>query len=276
MGCCASSGTTDRNKEFVSDNITEEETIVKEVLSETTFLTTSPTKSKIREEEEETEDNFKKPKPGMTRPDSIDPELGSEISEICSLSLSESVSSTVMMNGYDEEETKQRRKSPARSRTRVTGHNNNNNNYPTRRSDQSPRKRNTATCNGARSDESPGKRNSATCNGARSDQSPGKRNNATCNGARYGSGIRDPGERSGRRSRSPAMNRSVMDPNQSRVGGSRTCRKNAESPGRVRMDPNRTGLDHDGRGQQQHDNYGYTTEELLENPLVSLECFIFL
>ncbi|VVA93890.1 unnamed protein product [Arabis nemorensis] len=240
MGCCVSSGTADRDNEKVSDKSTanvEEETVVKEVLSETTFLTTSsnvhsPVKTKIRETEEEklklSHDS------GMIRPDSIDPEEGSEVSEICSLSLSESVSSTVLMNSYDEEEVKQRKsqRSPAKSRTRVTG-----NNYPTRKTDQSPRKRNTGASNGAR----------------------------------FGSGTRDPGERSGRRSRSPATNRSVMDSNQSRVVGART-RKNTQSPGRVRLDPNKNGSDQ----QQYQKNYGYTTEELLENPLVSLECFIFL
>ncbi|KAG7588057.1 hypothetical protein ISN44_As07g004140 [Arabidopsis suecica] len=250
--CCVGSGTTDRENENVSDKnttIVEEETVVKEVLSETTLFTPSssfhsstikdPVKKKIREEEEKKPGFLKMASDPVTiRPVSVDHEEGSEVSEICSLSLSESVSSTVVMNGYDEEDVmmKQRKsqRSPAKTRTRVTG-----NNYPTRRTDQSPR----------------------------------KRNNGTCNGARYGSGVRDPGERSGRRSRSPATNRSVMDSNQSsRVGGART-KKNNQSPGRVRLDPNKNGLE---QQQQQHQNYGYTTEELLENPLVSLECFIFL
>ncbi|KAG7650167.1 hypothetical protein AtNW77_Chr1g0060601 [Arabidopsis thaliana] len=249
--CCVSSGTTDRENENVSDKnttIVEEETVVKEVLSETTLFTPSssfrtstfkdPVKTKIREDEKKKPGFLKMASdPVLIRPGSVDPEEGSEVSEICSLSLSESVSSTVVMNGYDEEDVmmmKQRKfqRSPAKTRTRVTG-----NNYPTRRTDQSPR----------------------------------KRNNGTCNGARYGSGVRDPGERSGRRSRSPATNRSVMDSNQSsRVDGAKT-RKNNQSPGRVRLDPDKNGLD-----QQQPQNYGYTTEELLENPLVSLECFIFL
>ncbi|KAJ0254632.1 hypothetical protein HA466_0105190 [Hirschfeldia incana] len=233
MGCCVSSGTADRTSENVSDKnttIVEEETVVKEVLSETAFHTTSssvqdsamddPVKRKIQGRE--------------TRPDSNEPEEGSEVSEICSLSLSESVSSTAVMNGYVEEDVKQRKsqRSPAKTRIQVTS-----NGYPTRRTDQSPRKRNNGVCN---------------------------------TGARVGSGMRDPGERSGRRSRSPATNRSAMDLNQSRVGGART-RKNSQSPGRVRLDPNKNTLD-----QQQYQNYGYTTEELLENPLVSLECFIFL
>ncbi|RID79816.1 hypothetical protein BRARA_A02523 [Brassica rapa] len=247
MGCCVSSGTADRTNENVSDKNTtigEEETVVKEVLSETAFHTTSssvqnsvmddPVKRKIRGREEE---KLKvAPDSCMTRPDSNDPEEGSEVSEICSLSLSESVSSTAVMNGYAEEEVKQRKsqRSPAKTRTRVTG-----NNYPTRRTDQSPHKRNNGVCN-------------------------------SNTGARVGSGMRDPGERSGRRSRSPATNRSVMDSDQSRVGGART-RKNGQSPGRVRLDPNKNTSD-----QQPYQNHGYTTEELLENPLVSLECFIFL
>ncbi|KAJ4901988.1 hypothetical protein Rs2_15939 [Raphanus sativus] len=239
MGCCVSSGTADRTNENVSDNkntdIVEEETVVKEVLSETTFHNSSPNVQnsamddpldrKIQGTEEE---KFKvDPDLCMNRPVSIDPEEGSEVSEIC-------VSSMNVMNGYGEEEEKQTKsqRSPAKTRTRVTG-----NNYPTRRTDQSPRKRNNGACN---------------------------------TGARVGSGMRDPGERSGRRSRSPATNRSVMDSNQSRVGVART-RKNSQSPGRFRLDPNKNTSD-----QQQSQNYGYTTEELLDNPLVSLECFIFL
>jgi len=63
--CCVSSGTTDRENENVSDKnttIVEEETVVKEVLSETTLFTPSssfrtstfkdPVKTKIREDEE--------------------------------------------------------------------------------------------------------------------------------------------------------------------------------------------------------------------------------
>ncbi|KAF8114180.1 hypothetical protein N665_0040s0035 [Sinapis alba] len=238
MGCCVSSGTADRTNENVSDkntNIVEEETVVKEVLSETTFHNSSsnvlnsamddPVNRKIQGTEEKLKVD---PDLCMNRPVSIDPEEGSEVSEICSLSLSESVSSMTVMNRYGDEEVKQRKsqRSPAKTRTRVTG-----NNYPTRRTDQSPRKRNNGASN---------------------------------------TGARDPGERSGRRSRSPATNRSVMDSNQSRVGGART-RKNSQSPGRVRLDPNKNTAD-----QQQYQNYGYTTEELLENPLVSLECFIFL
>ncbi|ESQ29321.1 hypothetical protein EUTSA_v10024164mg [Eutrema salsugineum] len=115
-------------------------------------------------------------------------------------------------------------RSPAKSWTRVTG-----NNYPTRR---------------------------------RTDQSPRKRNTGTCNGARFGSGTCN-GERSGRRTRSPATNRSMMDSNQSRVGGAGTM-KNNQPPARVRLDPSKNGSD-----QQQYQNYGYTTEELLENPLVA-------
>ncbi|XP_013633969.1 PREDICTED: uncharacterized protein LOC106339664 [Brassica oleracea var. oleracea] len=245
MGCCVSSGTADRTNENVSNkhtNIVEEETVVKEVLSETTFHSSSsnvqnsamddPMNRKIQGTEEE---KFKvDPDLCMNRPVSIDPEEGSEVSEICSLSLSESVSSVTVMNGYGEEEVKQRKsqRSPVKTRTRVTG-----NNYPTRRTDQSSRKRINGACN---------------------------------TGARVGSGMIDPGERSGRRSRSPATNRSVMDSSQTRVGGART-RKNSQSPGRLRVDPNTNTSD-----QQQHQNYGYTTEELLENPLVSLECFIFL
>ncbi|XP_010533882.1 PREDICTED: uncharacterized protein LOC104809557 [Tarenaya hassleriana] len=289
MGCCVSStsATADKNSgdpSPASDNnrppsprprtpaIVEEET-VKEVLSETTLLTSSNDEPVVEDETqkpimEKIQEYGDKPgiyKPGRghepTRPDSVDPvEDGSELSEICSLSVSESVSSTVV-NPYDDgdEEVKQRKfqgtrqRSPAKPRTQVTN----------RRSEQSPAKRSVGGSGSVRLVH----------------PSPGRRS---------GPGMADPADRSGRRSRSPATNRSVMSP----VTGRGARRKNNESPGRVRSDPGKSespGLVRLDPGKSESEqlsqwpssgaaagNYNCAPRESLENPLVSLECFIFL
>ncbi|XP_043712121.1 serine/arginine repetitive matrix protein 1-like [Telopea speciosissima] len=78
-----------------------------------------------------------------------------------------------------------------------------------------------------------------------------------------GSVKRDPGESSGRRSRSPAT-RPVLG----RSPSSRAVR----SPGRI------TALDQDNerRPEEAREEGNWPTNESLENPLVSMECFIFL
>ncbi|VVA90925.1 unnamed protein product [Arabis nemorensis] len=258
MGCCASSATAGQKDEPVSGkntapppSVVEEETVVKEVLSETTLVTSSndnnstvETTTKIPQDEE------KKPgtidvasDPVLTESGSFEPEKGSEVSEICSLS--ESLLSIV--TGEDEEEVKQRKsqvmrqRSPAKSRNRVMV------NYPTRITDMSPR----------------------------------RRNNEGAGSVRL-----VPSERSERRSRSPAMNRSVMGPSRSQYStesGGGAMRKQSQSPGRVRRYPNKNGSEQDSNYQQQWPSCGAvggndnsTPKDSFENPLVSLECFIFL
>ncbi|PSS10270.1 hypothetical protein CEY00_Acc17364 [Actinidia chinensis var. chinensis] len=83
---------------------------------------------------------------------------------------------------------------------------------------------------------------------------------------------RDFGESSGRRSRSPAAR--GMDGGGARAGLGRSpsARKTGKSPGRVRSELNdKTRMIEDSNRWPSP-----TTNELLENPLVSLECFIFL
>ncbi|KAF8047012.1 hypothetical protein N665_3264s0003 [Sinapis alba] len=274
MGCCISATATatatatptaDKTDELVSGKntslspvaVVEEETVVKEVLSETTLVTslndnysameTTTTTNKIPEEEEEEK------KPGavgaapdrvLTENGSVEPGKGSEVSEICSLS--ESLLS-IVSGGYDEEEVKQRKlqgvrqRSPAKYRDRVMA-----NSYPTRRTDMSPRKRN-------------------------------------IEGVGSGTGQRDPTERSERRrSRSPALNRPVMvGPSQNHYvstdnGG--VMMKKGQSPGRVRPNPNKNGSEQDCHPQwPSRTSCGANREnDSFENPLVSLECFIFL
>ncbi|KAF3610575.1 hypothetical protein DY000_02044973 [Brassica cretica] len=274
MGCCISAtatatATTDKKNEPVSGKktalppvaVVEEETVVKEVLSETTLVTSlndnsamETTTNKVPEEEEEEEKKpgavDASPDPVLTENGSVEPGKGSEVSEICSLS--ESLLSIV--SGYEEEEVKQmkpqgvRQRSPAKYRDRVMA-----NNYPTRRSDMSPRKRNTEGGEGA----------------------------GSVRLVPSGAGQRDPTERSERRrSRSPAINRPVM------VGPSRNhyvstdnggvMMKKGQSPGRVRPYPNKNGSEQDCHRQWPSQNDNSTSNDSFENPLVSLECFIFL
>ncbi|XP_010492381.1 PREDICTED: uncharacterized protein LOC104769785 [Camelina sativa] len=270
MGCCLSSATTDQKDELVSGkntapppSVVDEETVVKEVLSETTLLTFSEdnstvekTKSSIKIQEDEEK---KKPgivvddvatEPVMTKPGSVEPEKGSDV---CS-SLSESLLSIVKK--YDEEEVKQmkpqggvRQRSPAKSRNRVMV------GYPTRRTDMSPLKRKTE----------------------------GEEEAGSVRLVPSGTCKRDPTERSERRSRSPALNRSVvMGPTLSQQS-TESCvatRKISQSPGRVRPGLNKNvseqDCSHHHKWPGSVGNYNSAPSDTFENPLVSLECFIFL
>ncbi|XP_022721095.1 serine/arginine repetitive matrix protein 1-like [Durio zibethinus] len=251
----------------------EEET-VKEVLSET-----PKSKAHIfiaQEEEENKKTQIEKPvfvkiqeKESRnfsikTEPKSpvIEESASEDFSEICSVSLSESVS-TITDRRDEEEELRQQKvfRSPARtgSRNRVLGRS------PTRKPDQSPGRRN------------------GVVNGGSSVRLVQSREPTVRRGSRPDPPMKDPGESSGRRSRSPAVNRSVM-------GRSPSGRRTNQSPGRVRRDPAECG--NSKKVEQQHvntttmegkwpssNNNGATTSapnESLENPLVSLECFIFL
>ncbi|OMO65063.1 hypothetical protein COLO4_31538 [Corchorus olitorius] len=263
----------------------EEET-VKEVLSETPkpkvpkahiFISQEENKKvqierpafvKIQEKEESLNFDIK------TEPKSpvIEESASEDVSEICSVSLSESVS-TITDRRDEEDEVRQQKvfRSPARSgpRNRVVGRS------PTRKLDQSPARRN-------------GVVNGGSGSSVRIVQS--SRESTVRRGSRPDPPRKDPGESSGRRSRSPAVNRSVM-------GRSPSGRRTNPSPGRVRGDPIELG--NSKKVQQHHNHHGPSTattnmegkwpssnnheaaatsspNESLENPLVSLECFIFL
>ncbi|KAJ4915469.1 Uncharacterized protein Rs2_01019 [Raphanus sativus] len=273
MGCCISAtatATTDKKNEPDSGKntamplaaVVEEETVVKEVLSETTLVTSlndnsamETTTNKVPEKEEEKKPGavIADPDPVLTENGSVEPGKGSEVSEVCSLS--ESLLS-IVSGGYDEEEGKQRKlvgvrqRSPAKYRDRVMA-----NNYPTRRTDMSPRKRNTEGGEGA---------------------------GGSVRLVPSGTGQRDQSGRSERRrSRSPATNRPVV------VGPSRNhyatstdngvaMVKRGQSPGRVRPNPNKNGSEQDCHRQWPSQNDYSTSNDSFENPLVSLECFIFL
>ncbi|KAF9672296.1 hypothetical protein SADUNF_Sadunf11G0026600 [Salix dunnii] len=204
-------------------------------------------------------------------------------SEVCSLSYSESISTTTTITNnndrrdyYDDEsEVKQRvSRSPLPPRNQVSG-------------ELGPRKDRVVGRSPTRrtAEQSPSKRNGAVKRGpVRVVQSRemGSGQVGSRRGLRPDPNRRDPGEGSARRSRSPATNRSLM-------GRSPSTRRTNQSPGRARKDPNESGGGNNSADNGEKDNGmeaklpganssadNGTPNESLENPLVSLECFIFL
>jgi hypothetical protein len=198
-------------------------------------------------------------------------------SEVCSLSYSESISTTTTTNNndrrdyYDDENEVQQRvsRSPLPPRNRVSG-------------ELGPRKDRVVGRSPARrtTEQSPSKRNGAMKGGPVrlvQGRETGSGQVGIRRGLRPDPNRRDPGEGSARRSRSPATNRSLM-------GRSPSTRRTNRSPGRVRKDPNEgggssgnkdNGMEAKWPSTNNSDDNG-TQNESLENPLVSLECFIFL
>ncbi|KAF3451537.1 hypothetical protein FNV43_RR07632 [Rhamnella rubrinervis] len=207
-----------------------------------------------QDEEEETEKKM---------PISNTVEEVSEMSEICSLS--ESVSTTTITRDDDEEVRQRVNRSPMKlpknrsfsgdlgaRRDRVVGKS------PTRRSDQSPGRRNG---NGVGSVRLVQNREPGQPMARRALRSEPRR--------------REPGESSARRSRSPAITRTDGVATRSAVGRSPSARRSGKSPGRtaaVSTESSRRATEE----SSVEGNWPTTTNESLENPLVSLECFIFL
>uniref|UniRef100_A0A5B6ZUY6 Serine/arginine repetitive matrix protein 1-like n=1 Tax=Davidia involucrata TaxID=16924 RepID=A0A5B6ZUY6_DAVIN len=233
----------------------EEET-VKEVLSETP--TPKHPIPKIEDEEkkntaklalhkiQEEDDNNVDKKPLMVAAEEI-----SEVSEICSLS--ESVSTTTVTEKRDDDddgEVRQRLgRSPAKFRNRSFS------------GDSSAKRERMVGKSPARRppEPSPGRVRSVSCRERRGLVTDGQR--------------RDSGDSSGRRSRSPAA-RTEGGGQRPGLGRSPSARKSGKSPGGVRSD-----LAEKTRKVEETNREGKwapTTNESLENPLVSLECFIFL
>lgn len=188
----------------------------------------------------------------------------SEASEICSLS--ESVSATTVTRDEDEEVYQRvvnnNRGSPMklpknprdgfgpRREQRVVGKS------PTRRTTES----------------SPGRRygpNGSVRSGQQHPQPMGSRRG----GSRAESNRRDPGESSGRRSRSPATR--ITDGggvNRSNVGRSPSARRSGRYPGRTPVESSTRRIAEEPKMEEGK----WPANESLDNPLVSLECFIFL
>ncbi|KAL6567421.1 hypothetical protein OROGR_001089 [Orobanche gracilis] len=107
----------------------------------------------------------------------------------------------------------------------------------------------------------------------RSEPSPSRPRPRPVSGSGYGR-KRDSGEISGRRSRSP-VTRTGPGPSKMGPGWSPTTRKSGRSPSRAGSGERIRKVDgarKDGGGNKEPP----TSDESLENPLVSLECFIFL
>ncbi|ESW20208.1 hypothetical protein PHAVU_006G189700 [Phaseolus vulgaris] len=247
MGCCVSSNrsysspceTPPRSNAKGSENRApppEEET-VKEVLSET------PKWKPKFDAEKPTETKVKNEKEKLF----IKPEEISEVSEVCSVS--ESVSTLA-----DEEARQKVNGSPAEIR----------------------KARSFSGELGTRRERTAGKSPAR-----RPEQSPGRRNAGSVRVVQMGNGVsgnqprrRDAGENSGRRSRSPSTRTDSVSA-RSIVGRSPSARRTNQSPARIRTAAAESG----GRKMENWNMEGKwpsSANESLENPLVSLECFIFL
>lgn len=250
MGCCVSSDNHNKVPPTISNSSQQsEEETVKEVLSETPTI---PKKSSpisyfpnTMEQKPHKDHILKKPIiPNFNHHSRHDHDLSEEVSEICSTTLSDTISTTTTLTDKryttEDDVTEVRQMSPAKYRNG---------------SFQGELRRNVGSSPARRSDPSPGRVRSGK-------DSRGPR--------------KDNGECSGRRSRSPAM-RTENGGFGSGIGRSPSVRKTGKSPGRVRSelgDRTRKMEERDGNGENK---WPPTSEnESLENPLVSLECFIFL
>ncbi|XP_076896385.1 uncharacterized protein LOC143549365 [Bidens hawaiensis] len=261
MGCCVSTNTPPPSPQFhrhLSKSSrapppVDEET-VKEVLSETT----NPNHfNKIEDQPRKINPKQSLPKI-RNQPDHNheDINFSGEVSEICS-NMSESVSNTTFDEDYELLRRKVANRSPAKLRNRQNNNINSNNN----------------------SGELRGVKNYSPVRGKQ--QSPGR--------VRSGSDTNNRGSGQVSRSRSPA-NRTVARGGgggiRNGVGRSPSARKTENSPGRVgsvlpqRVMKADTGVG-PGMGMEES-GYGWDVTdrnvngESLDNPLVSLECFIFL
>ncbi|XP_031261589.1 AAC-rich mRNA clone AAC11 protein-like [Pistacia vera] len=206
----------------------------------------------------------------------VNEENMSEVSEVCSLSFSETVSTTTNItdrrdNEEDQEVMQQHRMRNSRSPAKLP---------PQRKRDFGVRKdRVVAQSPTRRFEHSPGKRKppGSVRLVQSSREEPGRVLNQS-----LGRGRRDPGESSGRRSRSPASTRSAA------MGRSPSARRTNQSPGRSKNESGQNGSNNNSRQTESpskmenrwpsnnNNNNNSSTNESLENPLVSLECFIFL
>lgn len=106
--------------------------------------------------------------------------------------------------------------------------------------------------------------------GRRSDPSPSRNRPGPCYGRRM-----DSGESSGRRSRSPVI-RADSWSSKTGLDGCKSSRKMDKSPGRVGFGSGERIRKVEEETESEENTWPPTNNELLENPHVSLECFIFL
>ncbi|KAI3409273.1 uncharacterized protein J3R85_019510 [Psidium guajava] len=270
MGCCVSthdrrpsaSSSSDRRRAKSAESrapppSTDEET-VKEVLSETP---TCP-----------------KPKPGageagyplLARREKSPPvfaadEVSEEVSEICSLSESLSTATNIT----DDAKPRAGNRSPAQLRGQAAKSRPLPGDFGGR-NDPGNRSRASGNSPARRSDRSPARLNAGGSLRMVQSREPGSFRAVSAPGGRP-----DPGERSGRRSGSPVTSQGVGSTG-SAVGRTQSARRTNPSPGRARPGPTE-GRNHEARGGGGGGGKKMSrAKESLENPLVSLECFIFL
>ncbi|XP_028775528.1 serine/arginine repetitive matrix protein 1-like [Neltuma alba] len=187
----------------------------------------------------------------------------SEVSEACSLSESMMSTTTTADRKEDDDEIRQRvSSSPAKMRK--------NRSFSGDRRDKTVGKSPTR-----RPEQSPGRRNIGSARQTPSRDQLVRSQTMGNRGMRGEPRWRDAGENSSRRSRSPAM-RTDNGATRSIVGRSPSKRRPNQSPARARTPTPENG----GRRKEHSGTEGKwpsaSANESLENPLVSLECFIFL
>lgn len=245
-----------------------EEEAVKEVLSETPAPkpppteveeeNTTPPSPKLALKKVEEEEKIQEKVPVSTV------EEISEISEICSMS--ESVSTTTITERRDDDE-RSRDECEVRQRVLRSPARFLSNHRPPSGDLGGKREWGVGKSPARRSEPSPGKVRSVS---ARDGSQPTVR--------QIDRRRRDSSENGARRSRSPAT-RSDNGASRSGIGRSPSARKTGQSPCRV---PAAAGAPGSSRNVEQTEKEGKwpppppATNESLENPLVSLECFIFL
>ncbi|XP_030528845.1 translation initiation factor IF-2 [Rhodamnia argentea] len=191
-------------------------------------------------------------------------EASEEVSEICSLS--ESLSTAT--NLTDDAKPRAGNRPPAKLRGQAAAKSRSLPRDVGVRNDHGNRSRASGNSPAKRLDRSPARVNSGGSLRMVQSREPGSFRAVSARGGRP-----DPGERSGRRSGSPATSRVVGSAGPA-VGRTPSARRTNPSPGRVRPGPTE-GRNHEARGGGGGKRTS-SAKESLENPLVSLECFIFL
>lgn len=267
MGCCVSTPTTTTTTPSENRAPPDEET-VKEVLSETPKWIPSSTIAKF--------DPPQHPPPQKQNPLFQDPIkidkllplplkkteddiiISEEVSEVCSIteSMISAVTTTTDRRDNDDYDDIRHRvnASPAKMRK--------NRSFSGGRRDmtvgKSPSKR---------SEQSPARRNFGSVRLIQGRDQPGLRNEPR---------RRDSGENSCRRSRSPATRINNNGATRSIVGRSPSARRTNQSPARVRTVTAENDVRRKEHSSTEQKRPSAAANESLENPLVSLECFIFL
>lgn len=195
----------------------------------------------------------------------------SQLSELCSVTESFSTATTATIGERREDEATSKRSSRETTSQRLIR--SPSSNPPRKRPynvDSASARERRSKSPARRAQPSPEKRNRGNTRTVRereSGQATARKPNAGSTGVR-----RDAGEKSGRRSRSPSTRM-----NQSKVNaGGRSQLKPAGGTGRQLPPPSKTTGDENNGGEKIEDGNHGVPQESLENPHVSMECFIFL